>query len=169
MRKYNCSVTILVIVVTSSISCKSPEEPEIEEPRQYRDMVLVTYVRDSNKILFPEGKDSFMRVKYELYDPDAEKHLNTDPSDGTSEYINGIYRIGATIVEKIGENEYQAYIKNVFIHNESSQPKHVTWVLDIKLYLNSKTDCQTADGVSVVGAYDVELKNNRMYFKMSKE
>ena len=153
-------ISLLMLLMSGFNGCKnSPTSPDA--PREYRDQVKVIYTRDPAKIRSPQAADIAI-LHYELFDPDTKEPIN-----GEDEYIEGNYRIGAAIMEKVAENKFRGYLKHVFIQDSPHQPKHMVYIDDPKLY--NGIDSFTPYGITIQGAYDIEIKGHELYFRMSKK
>jgi hypothetical protein len=162
---------ILVILVLISAlmfpTCKSPvglDEPELI---QYRARVEVRYDRNPVKITFPEGHDKATAIQYWIYDPNARQNKLEN------EYVEGWYRRrGGANMEKIAENRFVGYMEKVFVQTKSHSVKHRIYVRDAKLYdgfSGNEVSTYTAEGITIEGAYDLEIIGCELHFRMSKQ
>ena len=171
MKKIMVFSLFLILIAVSFVGCgkvNNPNGPEPIEPPQYRALVLVTYDRDPAKIRFPEGNDSFVLLHYLLFDPNAEQ--NVLPSEGEG-VVDDVYRQGGVCAQRVANNRYQYYLKKVLIQSSPYHPKHSLYVDDPKLWdgvSDESYHTNTNTGITVEGAYDVELSGYYLFFKMSK-
>lgn len=150
----------LLMLLLLLVSCKSPFEPDEQNQFKPKD-VLVTYNRDPAWIVFPAGNDDVTYAHYELFDPDTDRPLTE------LENIEEMFRIGACGMEKIAENRFQGYLKHVLIQKNSNQPRHSIYIRDLKLWDGVNYDSpNTPYGITIEGAYDLEIKNKKLFFRM---
>lgn len=151
---------IFYLLILTFSSCKSPAQSEIPKPLQYRAKIEVIYERDVNKIIFPQGNDEFVRIRYELFDP--ERKIKNE-----EERIVGDYRVGDVDVEKISENKFRGYLENVLVQSEPWHKKHRLWVEDPKYYDGiSDISVATPYGITIQDAYDIEIEGVKLLFKI---
>lgn len=165
MLKRKVFLISLLMLMLIGFGCdkKTPFRPDDPEKpvREYRDKALVTYTRDPAKILNPGGGNAGVYIAYELFDPDTKE-------PGEHEYIENNCRIGGVKPEKISEYTFQGYIKHVLIQSSPYHSKHAVYVQDPKLYDGSSGSSYTPYNIEIEGAYDIEIKHNKLFFKMSK-
>jgi hypothetical protein len=158
--RFYCLFSLLILFLEG---CKNgPMQPE--GPNEYRERVVISYSRIN--IVCLEDQNNMLQFCYQLYDPDAEEPFS---DENTEEDIQGEYRIRSTSVEYLFFGEYCAVIEHVLIHTRPEQPKHMVYVVDSKLHCSYPNRWETPRGIDVQGAYDLELKSNRLYFKMAKK
>lgn len=139
------------------ISCKrTPFEPEKPDVLQYVDR-RVTYNQDADKVEF---QNKSVYAQYELFDPDIPSTKKLFPKD---EYVISNTRRGSVKAERIDEYKFVAHLKHVFVQNSQYHPKHVLQVKDIGFSVSNE---YTTEGVTIEGSYDIEIKYNKIYFKI---
>ena len=156
---------VLALAFLTACNPKNPAGPDPIEVPQYRALALATYDRNPAKIKNPEGNDSFVLLHYSLFDPNAEQ--NKLPGEGVEDGC----RCGGVCAQRIAPNKYQYYLEKVFVQSSPYHPKHSLYVDDPKLWdgvSDESYHTNTNTGITVEGAYDVELSGYYLFFKMSK-
>ena len=102
---------------------------------------------------------------YRLYDPEG-KYLDKSKNEGMEDG----YRCGHAVLQKIGENRFEAYLENVIVQvaNTRYDRPHCIWANDAKVYIpgTDYTSAYTNRILIVPSSYDVQLQGWEFIFKI---
>ncbi len=156
-------------VCCAQVTTVDPDDPDPEP--EYRIQLKVVYTRNTDNILYPGGSDGLTEIRYELYDPDAERYKDQ------YDIIVGNYRTGRVRLEKKAENYFIGYIEKVFVQGDASTHNHKAYIRDHKLHDGiGDASTYTTDGLVIfpdqnddVDVIDISFFSYIMRFKLKKK